>query len=95
MIDYKFTCPLCKNEAKIIERATVIRDTELIGFYDYEGCGGPQPEFALDEEFDDDQSDSSYICSWCEEELDVGYEQLYDYIKKHGEILGAEENAED
>lgn len=89
MMEYKFVCPYCRQEARIVERTSLIRDTQLIGFNIYEKLG-PQPEFSLEEDFDEDQADNFYACSKCEHELkNIGYTQLFDYIRAHGEVSGA------
>jgi DNA-directed RNA polymerase subunit RPC12/RpoP len=100
MIEYTLVCPHCGEKARVIERATVIRDTVLIGFREYEDYSDLVPEFSLDEEFSDDQSDYCYVCSGCEKELATSYDQLFNYVKKHGEISGVtnkdgDKNAED
>jgi hypothetical protein len=79
MLKYKFTCPHCNTESSIIERATVVRYTDLIGF------SKKDAEFSEHEDFDD-ASDFEYICSNCSNELDVHYEQLYTYVMEHGKM---------
>jgi hypothetical protein len=82
---YKFICPYCGEDAQIIERATVVRYTELIGF------SGEEPEFSEDENFGDAE-DFEYVCSNCSNELEIYYEQLCSFTKKHGEILKDAQN---
>ena len=92
MFDYTFICPNCGQEARIVERASVIRDTNMIGFNLYEHQPGGrywEPEFSVwDEDGDPDSID--YVCSECEWMLDVTYEQLYAFVKEHGSIENAE-----
>jgi hypothetical protein len=90
MIDYTFICPYCLQRANIIERCLIIRDTRMIGFYQYEGFDYPHPEFSADEDFDTDGGEYSYVCSNCEHELRTTYEQLYNYIKEHGSLTVTE-----
>ena len=89
MLDYTFICPHCGEESTIVERAHVLRDTDMIGFNYYNSLDKHDPEFSVWEEDVEDFSEpsySDYICSSCEEILDVTYEQLYDYVKTHGSI---------
>jgi hypothetical protein len=90
MIDYTFICPYCQTTARIVERSAVIRDTRIIGFYQYEGFDYPHPELSEDEDFDVDASENFFVCSNCEHELRTTYDQLYSYIKEHGSLTEAE-----
>ena len=84
MLNYSFECPHCHISTRITERATVVRETQIIGFGEYPG--GMSPEFSSVESFDDEPKNISYFCSRCEQDLGVSYDQLYDYVKEHGEI---------
>lgn len=56
MIKYKCICPYCQQEARVSERTSLVMDTELLGFNHCERLGF-NPEFSLEEEFDEDQAD--------------------------------------
>jgi hypothetical protein len=81
MLEYTFTCPHCHTNSVIIERAAVIQDTDLLGFN-----RGYFPEFSVFEE-STEPTDAIYVCSNCEQDLGVAYNELYDYVRKHGKII--------
>jgi hypothetical protein len=87
MLEYTFTCPHCGSNTLIIERATILRDTALLGFNK-----GYFPEFeTLEEPTDSYPNNPIFICASCEEDLGIEYNELYDYVKKHS-VIRKEQN---